>query len=72
MAPNEAAGAKRRPADDPSVEDTARFLGNLTSLPDAEFAAAYSPMVANAFAAYDNRRTRMPPNVRSCEASRPH
>ena len=36
----------------PTVDEPARILRNLTSLPDAEFASTYSPAIAAAFASY--------------------
>ena len=36
----------------PTVDEPARILRNLTSLPDAEFASTYSPTIAAAFASY--------------------
>lgn len=36
----------------PAGDEPARFLRNLTSLPDADFASTYSPAIAAAFASY--------------------
>ena len=45
---------RRRPRAEqaPTGDDTARFLRNLTSLPDAEFAATYSPAIHAVLARY--------------------
>ena len=41
-----------RPEQAPAGNEPARFLRNLTSLPDADFASTYSPAIAAVFASY--------------------
>ena len=41
-----------RPEQTPAGNEPARFLRNLTSLPDADFASTYSPAIAAVFAIY--------------------
>ena len=41
-----------RPEQPPAGNEPARFLRNLTSLPDADFASTYSPAIAAIFASY--------------------
>ena len=41
-----------RPEQAPAGNEPARFLRNLTSLPDADFASTYSPAITAAFASY--------------------
>ncbi len=41
-----------RPGQAPAGNEPARFLRNLTSLPDADFASTYSPAIAAVFASY--------------------
>ena len=43
---------RRRVEQAPASDETARFLRNLTSLPDAEFAATYSPAIHAVLARY--------------------
>lgn len=42
----------QRPERTPADNEPARFLRNLTSLPDADFASTYSPAIAAVFASY--------------------